>query len=251
MRRVATSKMASSSLAAALMSALLLVATLGAGCHRSAQASASADASAPPLVVKEDTPGLLLTWIDEKGDFHVETKPADVPIVGRDAVRVVDPTREDSARVDAVFVADLRVAGPDGSFPVHTMSREDFDGLAVARRAKGNQPTLASAEAHDAGGAGGARERGGETAAAGRPTVIIYGASWCGACHQAMAYFKKKGVTFIEKDIEQDPGAEAEMTGKLRRAGLRGGGIPVLDIRGRIMVGFEPHAVDDALGSPI
>ena len=41
------------------------------------------------------------------------------------------------------------------------------------------------------------------------------------------------------------------MNGKLRRAGLHAGSIPVLDVRGRIMVGFEPHAVDEALGSPI
>ena len=66
-----------------------------------------------------------------------------------------------------------------------------------------------------------------------------------------MAYFKKRGITFIEKDIEKDPEAAEEMNGKLRRAGLRGGSIPVLDVRGKIMVGFEPHTVEEALGSPI
>jgi glutaredoxin len=201
-------------------------------------------------VVKADSEGLLLTWIDEKGDFHIEQKPADVPMVGRDAVRVVDPNREESARVDTVVVADLRVAGPDGTYPVHTMSRDDFDALAVSRRVKANKETLgapgAPSAVASAGGTGAT-----DQPAAGRPTVIIYGASWCGACHQAMAYFKKKGITFLEKDIEQDPQAASEMQGKLKRAGLRGGGIPVLDIRGRILVGFEPHAVDEALGSPI
>ena len=222
-----------------------------AGCHRadSSAAGPAADAGAP-FVVKADSEGLLLTWIDEKGDFHIEQKPADVPIVGRDAVRVVDPNREESARVDTVVVADLRVAGPDGTYPVHTMSREDFDALAVSRRVKANKETLATAPSAVASNAlpgGGATDQ----AAVGRPTVIVYGASWCGACHQAMAYFKKKGITFLEKDIEQDPQAASEMQGKLRRAGLRGGGIPVLDIRGHILVGFEPHAVDEALGSPI
>ena len=33
----------------------------------------------PPLEVKDDTPKLLLTWIDEKGDFHVVQKVAEVP----------------------------------------------------------------------------------------------------------------------------------------------------------------------------
>jgi hypothetical protein len=41
------------------------------------------------------------------------------------------------------------------------------------------------------------------------------------------------------------------MNGKLRRAGQRSGSIPVLDVRGRILVGFEPHAVEEALGTPM
>jgi glutaredoxin len=221
-----------------------------AACHRPAQA-AGGDAAAPaPLFVNEDTSGLLLTWIDEKGDFHVEQKAADVPLIGRDAVRVIDPSREDTTREGTVFVADLRVAGPDGNFPVHTMTRDDFDALALARRQKGNLATLAGGGGADAGAPGGGPQAAGNSAA-GRPAVIIYGASWCSACHQAEAFLKKRGVTYIEKDIEQDPQAASEMQGKLRRAGLRGGGIPVLDVRGKIMVGFEPHAVEEALGSPI
>lgn len=77
--------------------------------------------------------------------------------------------------------------------------------------------------------------------------VIIYGASWCGPCHQAQAYLKKRGVPFVEKDIEDDPGAAAEMQKKLQRAGIRGGSIPVIDVKGKILVGFSPGAVDAAL----
>src|SRR5687768_2991858 len=65
---------------------LVFVALLLAGCqNRDAtpdQKPASAAPKAnelPPLVVRPDTPNLLLTWIDEKGDFHVVQKPADVP----------------------------------------------------------------------------------------------------------------------------------------------------------------------------
>jgi glutaredoxin len=79
--------------------------------------------------------------------------------------------------------------------------------------------------------------------------VIIYGAEWCGACHQAAAYLRRKGIPFIEKDIEKDPQAAREMQGKLRSAGVRNGGsIPVIDVRGKVMVGFSPGAVDEALG---
>jgi glutaredoxin len=242
---------------ARLSLAVALAGLLAAGCHKS-EASGSggagprADAAsvAAPFTVREDSQGLLFTWIDEKGDFHVEQKVGDVPIVGRDAVRTVDPKREETSNGELVFVADLRVANLDGTYPVHTMTREDFDALAVTRREKEGKATLASAAARDAGAAPGA-EMFADNAPAGRPAVIVYGASWCSACHQAMAYMKKKGITFIEKDIEQDPAAAAEMNAKLKRAGQRGGSIPVLDVRGRIMVGFEPHAFEEALGSPI
>jgi glutaredoxin len=232
---------------------LTLVAALAgsAGCRRPAAAVAAKEdaAAALPFTVREDSQGLLFTWVDEKGDFHVEQKVGDVPIIGRDAVRAVDPTREETTHGDVVYVADLRVANLDGTYPVHTMTRDDFDALALTRREKAGQPTLATASARDAGSAGGPGAAG--ATVAGRPAVIVYGASWCSACHQAMAYMKKKGIAFIEKDIEQDPEAASEMNGKLKRAGLRGGSIPVLDVRGRILVGFEPHAVEEALGSPI
>ena len=122
-----------------LMVALALLGCFLGGCHRSASATGTnVDAAvSAPFTVREDSEGLLFTWIDEKGDFHVEEKVKDVPIVGRDAVRAVDPTREETAHGDMVYVADLRVANLDGSYPVHTMTRDDFDALAVTRREKG------------------------------------------------------------------------------------------------------------------
>lgn len=233
---------------AAAFFACFFVLALGACKHSPApSAGAQADAAAP-FAVRDDSQGLLLTWIDEKGDFHVEQKVADVPIVGRDAVRAVDPARADGVDGDSVYVADLRVANLDGTYPVHTMTRADFDALAVTRREKSDKPTLAAVMAREAGAP---PSQANEGTVVGRPSVIVYGASWCSACHQAMAYFKKKGITFIEKDIEKDAQAAEEMNGKLRRAGQRGGSIPVLDVRGRIMVGFDPQAVEEALGAPI
>ena len=78
--------------------------------------------------------------------------------------------------------------------------------------------------------------------------MIIYGASWCGACHEAAAYLRRRGIPFVEKDIEEDRSAALEMKSKLQRNGLPGGSIPVLDVRGKILVGFSARAVEDALG---
>jgi glutaredoxin len=81
--------------------------------------------------------------------------------------------------------------------------------------------------------------------------VILYGASWCGACHEAAAYMKKKGINFIEKDIEKDPNAEREMRSKLAKVGKNTASIPVLDVRGKILVGFNAQVLDQALGTPL
>jgi glutaredoxin len=228
---------------------------VGAGCGRRRETPVKT-ADAPPLVVRDDSAGLLLTWIDEKGDFHVEQKVSDVPLVGRDAVRAVDPTREEGTHSDQVFVADLRVARPDGTYAVRSMTRAEFDALAVARREKATPPVEPGAATGTEGrtegqGASDPSPSDGTKPASGRPAVIIYGASWCGACHDAAAYLRRKGIAFIEKDIEKDPAAAREMQGKLTRAGLRAGSIPVLDVRGHVMVGFNPSAVDGALGQAL
>ena len=41
------------------------------------------------------------------------------------------------------------------------------------------------------------------------------------------------------------------MQRKLNQAGLRGGSIPVLDVRGRILIGFDQRAVDQALATAL
>ena len=212
---------------------------------------ADSDPGTAPIVVRADASGLLLTWIDDKGDFHVEMKVADVPMMGRDAVRVVDPSRDEGTHADRIFVVDLRTARADGTFPVRTMTRADFEAIAVARREK-TGPTLASAEPPSPSapppqpGAANAPPRPATLA-----SVIIYGAEWCGACHEAAKYLHQKGIPFIEKDVEKDPGAAREMQDKLARNGLHAGSIPVIDVRGKIMVGFNANEIDGALGAAL
>ena len=188
-------------------------------------------------VVTDATTDLLLTWIDDKGEFHVEQKVGDVPVGSRDVVRVADPVK-DPPKLDDVFVADLRNLGAGGAYPVRTMSRSEFEKVAVDRRQKsGNVLSPKGADS--------------AAPAAARPTVIIYGASWCGPCHQAAAYLTRRGIPFVEKDIEEDRLAAREMQTKLASAGMRGGSIPVMDVRGKLLIGFDPEAVNRALGQTL
>jgi glutaredoxin len=233
----------------ALIAAALVLGVMG-GCKRS-PSSAAPDPAATTVVRPEST-GLLLTWIDDKGDFHVETSVADVPMMGRDAVRVEDPNRDESEHPDQVVVADLRQTGVAGAFPVRTMTRADFEAMAVARREKSG-PTLASAAAPVAPPGAGPAPADTSTSkhAAGSVVVVIYGAEWCGACHEAARYLRSKGIPYVDKDVEKDPEAAREMQQKLARSGLHEGSIPVIDVRGKVMIGFNPAEIDAALGQPL
>lgn len=208
------------------------------------------ESTAEPPIVNDGTAGLMLTWIDEKGEFHNELHVTDVPAASRDLVRVrvlesnVDPSD------GRVFVADLRTPGPGGAYPVRAIPRAEFEDTAVTRRTK-NGGAVLSPHAAASAAASGATGPNAPGEVAGRPAVIIYGASWCGPCHQAAAHLKKRGVSFVEHDIEQDSAAGREMHAKLAKAGIRGGSIPVLDVRGKILVGFSAAAVDQALGTAL
>jgi glutaredoxin-like YruB-family protein len=79
--------------------------------------------------------------------------------------------------------------------------------------------------------------------ASGRVSVTVYSASWCGVCKQAKAYLSRKGIPYTEKDIEKSPSARAEVLAKVGRTD----GIPVIDINGQVLVGFDQNAVDQML----
>jgi len=72
--------------------------------------------------------------------------------------------------------------------------------------------------------------------------VIVYSATWCAFCHAAKDYFDKLGVTYTDKDIEKDPKNGLEAVDK---SGQRG--IPVIDIDGDIIIGFDRPKIDAAL----
>ena len=72
--------------------------------------------------------------------------------------------------------------------------------------------------------------------------IIVYGAPWCAFCHTAMHYFDQLGVKYKYIDVDQDPKAGMEAVDK---SGQRG--IPVLDIDGEIVIGFDRPRIDAAL----
>jgi glutaredoxin len=198
----------------------------------------------PALSVKADTPNLLLTWIDAKGDFHVVQKPAEVPTEGRKEVRVVVADKE-AGTGELVYVANLDETAPDGSYRLKTVSRAQWDELGASRRKARLEALAPTAPPPPSASAGGGPGKPG--APTGNVVAIIYGADWCKPCHAAGDYLKARGVTVVHKDIEASEAAQAEMRQKLERAGRGGASIPVIDVMGQILIGYSPSALDQAI----
>lgn len=72
--------------------------------------------------------------------------------------------------------------------------------------------------------------------------IIVYSADWCAFCHTAKNYFKSLGLEFEERNVEHDPKFMHESVEKSGQMG-----IPVIDIDGEIIVGFDKPRIDAAI----
>lgn len=77
-------------------------------------------------------------------------------------------------------------------------------------------------------------------------SITVYSATWCAFCHAAKQYFDKLGVKYVDKDVELDPTNARESVEKSSQMG-----IPVIDIDGTIIVGFDKPKIDAALRAPM
>ena len=73
--------------------------------------------------------------------------------------------------------------------------------------------------------------------------VIVYVTRWCGYCRKAMSFLDSQGVKYVQKDIEKNPTHMEEMIKKTGRMM----GVPVIDIDGKIILGFNLPAIKQAL----
>ncbi len=203
---------------------------------------AAAAPSPASFELKDDTADLLLTWIDDQGDFHVVQTIAEVPEAGRAQVRVVVTTKEEGTG-QTVLVADLRTKDAQGRYPVVSMDRAKWNELGAEKRKVRMEALAPKAPSSAEPAATGAEA----LAANGKVRAVIYGASWCKPCHDAEALLKKLGVDVVKKDIEESRAAQAEMQEKLAKAGRGGASIPVIDVAGQLFVGYEPRTLTAAV----
>jgi glutaredoxin 3 len=73
--------------------------------------------------------------------------------------------------------------------------------------------------------------------------VKLYSAPFCPYCKMARDFLVQHGVKFEEINVQEDPAGALEM---IRKSGQTG--VPVIDVDGRIIVGFDRQKLAEALG---
>jgi glutaredoxin 3 len=76
-----------------------------------------------------------------------------------------------------------------------------------------------------------------------QPRVIVFSTPSCSFCNMAKKYFREKGIKFRDVDVSRDQAAAHDM---VRRSGQSG--VPVIDIGGKIIVGFDRPKINKLLG---
>lgn len=72
--------------------------------------------------------------------------------------------------------------------------------------------------------------------------IKIYSTPTCPYCHRAKDFFKEKNLEFEDIDVSENQEAAQEMVDKSGQMG-----VPVLEINGKIIVGFDQKVVEEAL----
>ena len=233
--------------------AITLLVAGAASCKRPAPEAPPAPPAGMPATIEVLKGGRwLFTYAEASGTFATTDKPESVPEPARSLVRVLDPAAPDKAgSAGQVYVTNLNEVLGKGKASARVMSREAFETAALAGYPTGESSPMAAQRMHPAplpaldGGVAPAKP-----SAGGAPVVTIYGTSWCGACRSARQYLTERRIPFADKDIERDPAAARELGEKAAKMGIPTDRVPVIEVRGRLLQGFDRARIDALLGEP-
>jgi glutaredoxin len=173
----------------------------------------------------------VLTFAGARGAFKDAKAVDDVPEEARGLVRVVLLDGE-RAPADSVWVTNLKK--PEGEkYLLRTVPRDLFEELAVGEGRSSEVKLPDGLEAPEV---------------IQRDGIIVYKTSWCGVCKKVEAYLDRKGVKYVSKDIEKDREAAAELQAKAKEQGVKTGSVPVIDVGGELLVGFNRKRLEELLG---
>lgn len=176
------------------------------------------------IEINEQSKGLFTFYDQEHNQFKSVNSIKEIPADSQRWVRYIDLKQKPQTRQDLtlVYVANLENK-KDGQYPYVVMSREAFETAAQNKNASPLAKLNANAK------------------------VTIYSTSWCSACRQAKAWFRKKGIPFNDKDIEKDQLAANELMKKAQAQGIKTSGVPVIEINKKLVQGFNPQLIQQLL----
>jgi len=197
-------------------------------CQTNADSSSSSqrvsqERSPPTLLKVTDTrKNLLFLYVDKEGKEQTVMMINQVPETARAKVQVVDLTKSPEERKSRDFIQlfDLRRPHQEGDYSGRVVRRSELEQVLAS------QQTLPE-----------------------QKTITMYSTTWCGVCKKARRFMEDKGLAFIEKDIEKDRAAARELQEKCERAKIPLGGVPIIDVGGQLMRGFDPNRLLSMLKS--
>jgi glutaredoxin 3 len=72
--------------------------------------------------------------------------------------------------------------------------------------------------------------------------IIVYSTPTCPYCNMVKDFLKEKKIDFEEVDVSKDQDKAEEM---MKKSGQMG--VPVLDIEGEIIIGFNKPKIEEAI----
>lgn len=213
------------------LAVLAVVVASTAGC-RKREAPIDATPTDPTAVIAIDAEML---YVDTTGRVRIAHGLAAVPVGSRRVVAIEGPDGPGGA----VWIGDVSVPepGPGAGWTAARAPRRELERRGLAALPPGPGSRLAFPPP------------GGEAPAA--AGVVLYGTSWCAVCADARAWLDARGVGYTAYDVDRDPAAAIAAADTLDALGVPADRVPVIDIAGRVLVGFDPTRLATILGEPI
>lgn len=73
--------------------------------------------------------------------------------------------------------------------------------------------------------------------------ITIYSTPVCAYCKMAKEYLTSKGIPYTDVDVSRDQAKAQEMIAKSGQYG-----VPVIDVDGKLIIGFDKRKLDEYLG---
>jgi glutaredoxin len=180
--------------------------------------------------VTDSSKNIMFSWFKDSTPATA-TDISKIPDDAKKNVRVQDLSLPPEKRnPDWIFLADLTKKNADGKYSVHAVKRSDYE--------KKRHPETAKATS------GPSTDKTKVTLSS---PVILYATNHCPYCKKARKWLLQQQIPFKEVNIETDAAATSRLQKLGQEQGVSTAGVPMLEVNGRLIPGFDPAAVIRAL----